>query len=82
MKKVVYYMYDSSHADFFLSSFQPSDLLYWWFFWTFTFSDQTKLIDLEEMAKTMNKGKWNEDASQVIIGTFFLQDVTLTVYCS
>lgn len=29
------------------------------------FSDQTKLIDLEEMAKTMAKGKWAADASNV-----------------
>lgn len=31
------------------------------------FSDQTKLIDLEEMAKTMAKGKWGASASDVSI---------------
>jgi len=30
-------------------------------------SDQTKLIDLEEMAKTVAKGKWATDASDVSI---------------
>jgi len=30
-------------------------------------SDQTKLIDLEEMAKTVSKGKWATDASDVSI---------------
>ena len=31
------------------------------------FSDQTKLIDLEEMAKTVAKGKWAADTSDVSI---------------
>lgn len=30
-------------------------------------SDQTKLIDLEEMAKTVAKGKWAADTSDVSI---------------
>ena len=30
-------------------------------------SDQTKLIDMEEMAKTVAKGKWATDASDVSI---------------
>lgn len=34
-------------------------------------SDQTKLIDLEEMAKTVAKGKWAADTSDVSILPFF-----------
>jgi len=34
---------------------------------SFLISDQTKLIDLEEMAKTVAKGKWAADASDVSI---------------
>jgi len=33
----------------------------------FLISDQTKLIDVEEMAKTVAKGKWAADASDVSI---------------
>lgn len=33
----------------------------------FLFSDQSKLIDLEEAAKAAEKGKWAKDASEVII---------------
>lgn len=44
-------------------------------------SGQTKLIDLEELAKTQNKGKWGSDANQVPILSLFVPIGTYTVPC-
>ena len=48
----------------------------------FDLSDQTKLIDLEEMAKTMSKGKWSADASNVSAYSTVKFNFGQTIMCS